>query len=125
MTMPAGSFGEYFKERRIAAGMTLRAFCAKHGFDPGNISKLERGVFPPPESEQKLAEYAKALGLQRGSDEWYEFFDRAAAERGRVPVDLLDDEAILGKLPVLFRTLRGAKVDDVHLDEFIERIRRT
>ena len=123
--MTAKSFGAYFKDRRIAAGKTLRAFCEANGFDPGNISKLERGKLGPPESTEKLEEYARALGLKRGSTEWYEFFDRAAAERGRLPGDLLSDKELLGKLPVLFRTLRGSKIDAQHLDALIERIRRT
>ena len=102
----------------------MRTFCQKYGFDPGNISKLERGRMGPPESEAKLTQYAKALGLKRSTDEWYEFFDRAAAERGRIPNDLLSDGELVGKLPVLFRTLRGEKVDDAQLDDLIEWIRR-
>ena len=100
------SFGAYFKDRRIAAGKTLRAFCQEHGFDPGNISKLERGRMSPPESEAKLTEYAEALGLKRGSDEWYEFCDLAAAEAGRLPADLQSDAEVLKRVPVLFRAVR-------------------
>lgn len=122
--MATKSFGAYFKECRISTGQTLRAFCLAHGFDAGNLSRLERGTFPPPESDAKLEEYAVALGLKRGSTQWYEFFDLAAAERGRIPSDILADDAVLGKLPVLFRTLRGAKVDEASLDKLIERIRR-
>lgn len=118
------TFGTFFKEKRIALGVTLRAFCTKFGFDAGNISKLERGMFPPPESDAKLEEYATALGLKPGSTEWLEFFDRAAAECGRIPTDILSDEAVVAKLPVLFRTIRGAKVDDAHLDKLVERIRK-
>lgn len=118
------SFGTYFKEQRIRSRQTLRAFCSKHGFDPGNLSRLERGLLPPPESEAKLTEYARALGIQRGSDEWLEFFDRAAAERGRVPADILSDDALVAKLPVLFRTLRGDKIDESDLDALAEKIRR-
>lgn len=123
--MSTKSFGEYFKDRRIAAGKTLRAFCEEHGFDPGNLSKLERGKLCAPESDDKLEEYALALGLKRGGTEWFEFFDKAAAERGRLPADLASDEELLAKLPVLFRTLRGARIDAQHLDALIERIRRT
>jgi transcriptional regulator with XRE-family HTH domain len=123
--VPTKSFGANFKELRIASGQTLRAFCAAHGFNPGNISKLERGRLGPPESNDKLTDYARALGLRKGSPEWFEFFDRAAAERGRFPDDLLSDTELLGRLPVLFRTLRGAKVDSRHLDALIERIRKT
>ena len=85
--------------------------------------RVERGRLPPPESDEKLTAYAKALRLKRGSSEWFEFFDCAAAERGRFPRDILSDDELLAKLPVLFRTLRGAKVDGAKLDELIERIR--
>jgi len=122
--MGVSGFGALFKECRIAAGKTLRAFCSEHGFDPGNISKIERGRMGPPESEAKLAEYAEALGLRYGTDEWIEFFDLAAAERGRIPQDILNDEEVVGKLPLLFRTLRGQKIDEGHLDALVERIRR-
>lgn len=33
-------FGNYFKERRISIGKTLRHFCAEHGLDAGNIARL-------------------------------------------------------------------------------------
>ena len=122
--MEPKGFGAFFKACRVKSGITLRAFCNMHGFDPGNISRLERGRMPPPTSEEKLTEYAEALGIERGSDDWYEFFDRAAAERGRIPADLLSDEELLGKMPVLFRTLRGDKFDASQLDDLIERIRR-
>ena len=122
--MQAKTFGAFFKERRVATGMTLRAFCERHKLDPGNLSKIERGILPPPEADSKIEEYAVKLGLKPGSSVWYEFFDLAAAERGRFPKDLLSDDEVLGKLPVLFRTLRGAKVSDRHLDQLIERIRR-
>jgi transcriptional regulator with XRE-family HTH domain len=56
--MPESPFGAFFKEMRIGQEMTLRHFCERHGYDPGNISKLERGLLPPPQSEAKLTEYA-------------------------------------------------------------------
>ena len=79
---------------------------------------------PPPASEEKLTQYAQALLIESGSDDWYEFFDRAATERGRLPKDILSDDEVLGKLPVLLRTMHDAKIDGSKLDELIERIRR-
>ena len=120
----APRFGELFKQLRIESGQTLRAFCLKHGFDPGNISKIERGRLAPPKSQKKLTGYANALGLKKGSDEWQQIFDRAAAEQGQIPADLLDDE-LVAKLPVFFRALReinGADEDD--LRELAEKLRQ-
>ncbi len=112
------TFGSVFKERRIAMGMTLREFCLKNGLDPGNLSRLERGLSPPPQKD-RLEAYAEMLGLKEGSDEWYEFFDLAAAEAGRIPEDLRNKK-VLEKLPILFRTLRGQKVPDEKLDELVQ-----
>jgi transcriptional regulator with XRE-family HTH domain len=119
-----GKFGEFFRALRAKNRLSLREFCLANGFDPGNISRLERGALPPPESTEKLEVYAKALRLKKGSDDWYTFFDLAAAERGRIPEDVLSDKKLAGQLPVLFRTLRGQRVDDKALDDLIERIRR-
>ena len=46
------TFGELFKKLRLRLGMTLRKFCEENDFDPGNISKLERGLLPAPQSEK-------------------------------------------------------------------------
>jgi transcriptional regulator with XRE-family HTH domain len=117
------AFGAFFKARRQALGYTLRRFCLEKGLDPGNISKMERGLLPPPQSREKLAQYARLLQLEEGSDEWYEFFDLASAAQGRLPEGVLDDEELVKKLPILFRTIRGEKVSDEQLDELIEMLR--
>ncbi|MDE2095712.1 MAG: hypothetical protein KGL39_00515 [Patescibacteria group bacterium] len=71
---------------------------------------------PPPEQESLLEKYAVALGLERGTDKWQEFFDLADTSRGQLPRDLLSDDEILKKLPILLRML--------DLDRFIEVVRR-
>ena len=121
--MDSSSFGAFFKEMRINRGKTLRQFCLENGFDPGNMSKLERGRLPAPQSHEKLEQYANALGIRKGSDDWLNFFDLAAAESGRIPEELLSDEAVVNQLPVLFRTLRGQKVPDDKLQELIRMIK--
>ena len=122
--MRRNAFGPFFKELRIARKMTLRQFCEAHGYDPGNISKLERGLLPPPESEAKLADFARALRIRRGSDAWYQFFDIARAARGKLPPEVLRNRDVVARLPLLFRTLRGQKVSAEKLDELIAMIRR-
>ena len=116
-------FGEYFRSLRERSGLSLRGFCSANGFDPGNISRLERGTFLPPESMDKLKDYANALGLEPGTSEWIEFFDRAAASRGRIPNDLQDEQQIVQHLPLLFRTLRGKKITSESLDKIVELVR--
>jgi transcriptional regulator with XRE-family HTH domain len=117
-------FGAFFRAMRAKAGLSLREFCVENGLDPGNISRLERGLMPPPESREKLDQYARALRLKKASDDWYTFYDLAAAERGRIPEDVLKDADLVDCLPVLFRTLRGQRVDEEALDDLIERIRK-
>ncbi len=117
-----GQFGELFKQRRLALGLSLRQFCLEHGLDPGNISKLERGRLAPPQHD-KLEEYARILGLREGTDDWYRFFDLAAAEAGRIPRDILSDQEAVEKLPLLFRTLRGEKIPDGQLDEIVRKVK--
>jgi transcriptional regulator with XRE-family HTH domain len=117
-------FGEYIKRLRIAQRKTLRDFCVENGFDPGNYSRLERGRFPAPQKQEILEKYAAALGLKRGSDEWMEFFDTAAASRGEIPPDLLEDKELLDKLPMLFRTLRATPVSAEKLAKLVEEVRK-
>lgn len=118
------TFGEFVKERRIELGITLRIFADEAGVDPGNWSKLERGRLPAPQSREKLEEYARHLRLKKGTDAWYQFFDLAAAESGRIPEELLEDNELVAKLPALFRTLRGQKVSREELDALVKKLRQ-
>jgi transcriptional regulator with XRE-family HTH domain len=118
------AFAVYFKALRMKLGVSLREFCLERKLDPGNISRMERGLVPPPQSQEKLEEFAGHLGLEKGSEERQEFFDLAAAESGRIPDDVLSDKDLVAKLPILFRTLRGQKVPDDKLNDLIRHIRR-
>ena len=118
------TFGEFFKELRARRRLSLRKFCEDNGFDPGNISKIERGILPAPRSDEKLEEYAKALGVKKGAAEWLDFFDRASVSNRTFNVKELKNESLIQKLPALFRTLDNKKVDDKKLDELIELIKK-
>lgn len=118
------AFGEYFKKRRFALKMTLRQFCQKHNLDPGNISKLERGILPPPKDQAKLEKYAEYLKIKRGFSEWYEFFDLARASSGIIPPELMKEE-IVQRLPLLFRTIGGKKLSKEKLDKLINLIAKS
>lgn len=120
-------FGTYFKEMRLKNRITLREFCVKNGFDPGNISKIERGVAPPPKSMDVLTRFAESLGIKKGSGEWSEFIDRASACSGTIPPDMMEDSAFVAKLPLVFRALRGQAgkdITDEQLRSLAEDIRR-
>ena len=118
------TFGIFFKEKRRGSGLTLREFCRKNGFDAGNISKIERGLLPPPQSREKISEYAEALGNKEGTDDWIEFFDLAATGAGRIPSDIASNDELMDALPILFRSIRKKDIDDEGLESLINSIKR-
>ena len=117
------NFGGYFEQRRQEQGLTLRMFCKKALCDPANISRMERGLISPPKGRDILEKYAEALNLVESSDEWYKFFDLAAADQGIVPQDIMDDAELVKVLPVFFRTLRGQKPTEEEMTKLAEKIR--
>lgn len=116
-------FGDFFKRRRRELGLTLREFCRVNGFDPGNVSKIERGILAPPQTTKKRLDYAKALGIEEGSDDWLDFCDLASMSAGKIPADIATDKNLLNALPVLFRTARSNDIDEDTLRKLIESIR--
>lgn len=102
-------FGAFFRKSRKALGLTLREFCRRNGFDAGNVSRLERGLVPPPRSKELLDAYARALKIIDGSSEWETFYDLAGAETGQIPKEALANPSTVQNLPTLFRTLRGQR----------------
>lgn len=118
------NFGRFFKQKRIELGLTLREFCRINGFDPGNISKLERGLLPPPLTKEKRLQYANALGIKEGTDDWLTFCDLAATSAGKIPQDIACDEEVMNALPVLFRSVRRKLLDTKGLKKLIESVRR-
>ena len=117
-------FGDYFKELRLRSKKTLRAFCQDNGFDPGNISKLERNILPAPHSKSILENYATALGIKPGDDEYLTFCDLAMVSRvsNMVSEDLSDSE-LLKMLPVLFRTVDNKDVTTEKLNRIMDIIK--
>lgn len=115
------SFGEFVKSMRERKRITLREFCRLANIDPSNWSKIERGVLQPPKSKEVLQEIAKILGLDRKSEEYHLLMDLAAISF--IPKNLLDNEDIVNKLPVFFRTLRGQPPTRKELEELIRIIK--
>ena len=122
--MIAKTFGNYFKQRRIGLGLTLREFCRIHELDPGNISKLERGLSKPPQSKELLDKYAAMLQIKEDSEEWREFSDLAATSAGKLPEDVISNEEIMSALPVLFRTVRNESLNEENLMKLVSAIKK-
>jgi len=120
------AFGEFFKKKRLELRLTLREFCKRNNFDPGNISKIERGLLPPPHSDEKRRQYAKALKIKEGTDDWLTFFDLAAVCSGSLPSDIAEDEEVIKALPLLFRSIRKKNdmEEDDDLRNFIQSVRK-
>lgn len=120
--VPAQTFGEFFRQKRIALGFTLRSFCERYNYDPGNISRLERNILSPSIDKQKLEGYATALKISRDSEEWTMFFDLAHAAKGKIPEDIRKSPHILTILPAFYRTARGEKLDKKKINQLIKLI---
>jgi transcriptional regulator with XRE-family HTH domain len=105
-------FGEWLRNCREKADLSLRAFALKAGIDPGNLSKYERGVLPAPQDPETLARIGKALRFGKGTSEMQELQDIAAASSGHIPPDLANDPQVVQRMPLLFRTARGKLTRD-------------
>lgn len=51
------SFGAVLKNIRMKNGLTLRKRCELSSLDPGNLSRLERNISPPPDSYSGIMKY--------------------------------------------------------------------
>lgn len=116
-------FGEFIKERRQKLGYTLREFCKKHQLDPGNWSRLERGLSKPPQNDKILNEFASYLEIEHDSAEYRDLLDLAEFEQGKIPRDLLKDNELKNLLPLFFRTVRETRPTEEDLIGIIEAVR--
>jgi transcriptional regulator with XRE-family HTH domain len=117
------SFGSTVKDLRIVLKKTLRQFCDENGLDPSNWSKIERGVNPPPKDEATLSKWARMLGLKPATEAWSDFICQADVSRGSIPREIMNDEKLLAKLPVFFRTVRGDELTEKQLDNFLSKLK--
>ncbi len=109
MATPQNVFGQFFRQRRQALGLNLSEFCRLNGFDKGNISRLERGVYTPPNSVDSLETFAHALQLAPDSEDWKAFMGHAAIARGRLPSAVSAERAV--DVEAMFRRL-GRRLHD-------------
>ncbi|MDH4241986.1 MAG: helix-turn-helix domain-containing protein [Phycisphaerae bacterium] len=115
-------FGQFFKEKRQARNLSIRQFCTIYKYDSGNISKLERGVLPPPQSKQKIDEYAKALGIKKGSDDYSKLLGLAFMDSGAYQFQSLFRNVSAGareKLPALFSKLSQGNLTEEKITQLI------
>jgi transcriptional regulator with XRE-family HTH domain len=116
-------FGVLLKQRRRERNLTLREFAARAGIDPGNLSKIERGRLDPPQDRGLLDRLCRALGYDLEDAHAKELRDLAAVEAGRIPHDILSNEAAMTRMPVLMRTVHERNLTGTEIDTIIEMIR--
>lgn len=113
-------FSDFFNERRLKLGLTLRRFCRNKGYDTAYISRMENGLLAPPDDHEKLKALAIALEIEEGSSDWVTFFDLAAASKGQIPNDLKNDKKVMVALPAFYRTIRNKKIEEKDIDKLIK-----
>lgn len=74
------NFGPFIRESREARAITLRGLARLLEIEPAYLSKIERGIFPPP-SEALILKIAAHLA---------EDPDRLLALAGKIPSDIKD-----------------------------------
>lgn len=119
--MPMTSrFGAMVRDRRGELRLTLRAFAEQAAIDPGNLSKIERGREKPPQEEAVLDRICAALELEGSAAR--ELKDIALVENGRIPTDMLENEELMARMPVLLRTVNNQPLTDEQLAALVKAI---
>ncbi len=118
------SFREFFSAKRKSLGKTLREFCRENGFDAGNMSRLERGLQTPPQSKEKRRQYASALGIKEGSEEWLEFCDLATISAGKIPDSIVSDKELMAEVPILFRSIKKEGIEKERIQNLLEALKK-
>ncbi len=117
-------FGIYLKSLRIDADMTLRSFAEASDYDVSNLSKIERGILPPPPGNLLLRKWANLLGLAADSTGYQLFMDLAAVTRSKTPDGVSQKEAAQ-YLPAFYRTLRNKRKDQQSYNRLIELLKKS
>ena len=123
--MERETFGTFIRRLREERRVGLRQFCIALEVDPSRWSKIERGVLQPPSDEQILKVIAKLLSVKLNSEEWGQLKDLAVLGRGELPQDIMDDEQLVGCLPLVFRTIRKEKPTREQLVNLVDLIRHS
>jgi transcriptional regulator with XRE-family HTH domain len=115
-------FGELIQRRRAELRLTLRDCAVRADLDPGNLSRIERGRVAPPQDAAVLARLIDAIELT-GTTRAQELIDVAATQNGRIPGDILSNQAVMSALPILLRTVNNKQLDGTQLQKLVEIIK--
>jgi len=112
-------YGEFLRGVRDDLGLSLRAVAQSVGMDPGNYSRIETGVKPPP-GAAILASIGEALGITPGTARHREMMRAAAVSRGEIPMTLLESQDTLPALVSLFELLEESPEDRREFAAWVE-----
>ena len=104
------TLGEFVKEKRLDAGLSLRKFCEKLDIDPSNWSKIERSIIGLTLSASKLNQMVVVLNLDE--KEKTRFYDLVTLAKREIPEYVYSDSEVLEALPIFFRTASSTKHSD-------------
>src|SRR3972149_4183237 len=90
-------FGEWVRNRRAELRLSLRKFAEETRLDPGNLSKYERGVLPPPQDPDTLERMAAILKLNFRRFRRLERSPLSRAPSDERPVGPREDPKLLAK----------------------------
>lgn len=112
-------FGSMLNQERLSRGLTLREYCRKYGFDPGQISKIENNLLSVPKDSNFLDKIAKSFKIKKNSDDYKYIKDLANASRGEIPHDLQSNIALL---PALCRKARMNNLTEEDFQDLVNLI---
>lgn len=110
-------FGFLLRDTRVSKNMTLREFSRLTSYDASNLSKIERGIIPPPPAII-LKAWAAHLGLEPQTTAYFEFLDMGQLSRNQLP-DNTSHEFRNILLPALLRTVRSKKLSKEEYERLV------
>lgn len=110
-------FGEFLRRKMVEREMTLRELARLSGFDPSNLSKIERGVAYPPQKTENLEKIALALSLDEGETE--EMIELALFANGKIP-DHLSSVKENKAIPLLLRAIQNKQMTEEQVEKLTE-----
>lgn len=118
-------FGDWVRGYRAEKQITLREFCRRGDVDPGNWSKLERGVMAPPsDKELQRLIVREIIGLDERHPDYYKVFAlmdnaQAAISRSEPP----HGPDLIGALPMFVTKSDGTRLTAEELDKIVAFVR--
>ena len=119
--MSAKVFGDEFIELRTSAGFSLRKFCKKMNLDPGNWSRVERGVSKPPLEKEFYNRIENIFNISSSKKE--ELISMAKAIR-IIPKELQETE-LMEHMPVMLRKIDGQPLKNDEIEGLVNWITDT